>query len=425
MGNTEVSKWLQANRVINVSGTMTALGASIVAPEILDDVQQVCGMFVDMNALQARASQQIAKLCGAEGGFVSACAASGISLSIAGCMTGLDLGWADKLPDTNGLTKTAVVLLKGHSVTYGSQLPQLIRTVGATPIEVGAANHAEAHQLRHALEGNVAAAVWVVSHHTVQSGLLSFPTFVELCREKGVPVIVDAASEYDLKIFLSLGAQIAVYSAHKFLSGLTAGIVAGDLEIVRAGLMHQTMGIGRPMKVGKEGVVGTISALERWTKLDHRTLQAEEYRRLSVMRDGISSIPQLLVEEVPDPTGNPITRLRVSPLLDKTSVTAGQLALMLKESTPNVIVRDHHVDLGYFEIDPCNLVAGDELLVVEAFQKLSIRLSPAIVSVENQLGARYSAYDSDQIPSVDVAKVPWMLGKSVDRITFFQKWPEI
>ncbi|MEK9763741.1 MAG: hypothetical protein VW729_13755, partial [Deltaproteobacteria bacterium] len=74
---------------------------------------------------------------------------------------------------------------------------------------------------------------------------------------------------------------------------------------------------------------------------------------------------------------------------------------------------------------PCNLVPGDELLVVEAFQKLSVRLSPANVSVENQLGARYSAYDSDQIPSVDVAKVPWMLGKSVDRITFFQKWPEI
>jgi len=41
----------------------------------------------------------------------------------------------------------------------------------------------------------------------------------------GVPVIADLASEYDLRGFLAAGADVAIYSAHKFLGGPTAGIV--------------------------------------------------------------------------------------------------------------------------------------------------------------------------------------------------------
>ena len=53
-----------------------------------------------------------------------------------------------------------------------------------------------------------------------------------------VPVIVDAASEYDLKGFIAQGADIALYSSHKFLGGPTGGIVAalGDGSVRGVGV---------------------------------------------------------------------------------------------------------------------------------------------------------------------------------------------
>ncbi len=74
--------------IINVSGTMTALGASIVVPEAVRAVAEILPEFVEINDLQRKASAAIARLTGAEAGFVTASASSGITLAVAGCMTG-------------------------------------------------------------------------------------------------------------------------------------------------------------------------------------------------------------------------------------------------------------------------------------------------------------------------------------------------
>jgi D-glucosaminate-6-phosphate ammonia-lyase len=124
----------------------------------------------------------------------------------------------------------------------------------------------------------------VVSHHTVQFGLIPFEEFVAVAHAKGVPVIVDAASEYDLKRFIAGGADLALYSAHKFLGGLTAGIVAGKKALVRAAYF-QNGGIGRGMKVGKEGIVGAIAALEQWQQRDHAAIRARERGYLTLWRE--------------------------------------------------------------------------------------------------------------------------------------------
>ena len=55
-----IQEWLQQNSVINVSGTMTALGASMVLDEITCCVEESLGRFVEMAALQAEASRTIA-----------------------------------------------------------------------------------------------------------------------------------------------------------------------------------------------------------------------------------------------------------------------------------------------------------------------------------------------------------------------------
>ena len=53
--------------------------------------------------------------------------------------------------------------------------------------------------------------------------MIPLDTFVEIAHAKGVPVIVAGASEYDLKGFLAKGADVAIYSGHKFLGGRPQG----------------------------------------------------------------------------------------------------------------------------------------------------------------------------------------------------------
>ena len=133
--------------------------------------------------------------------------------------------------------------------------PVVSKDAGAQVVPVGQATDARPYQLAGGLTERSVAAVYVVSHHCVDYGQIALPAFVEICHERGVPVIVDAASEYDLRGFLAAGADLVVYSAHKFLGGPTAGLVAGRKELVRAAYL-QNHGIGRGMKVGKEEIIG-------------------------------------------------------------------------------------------------------------------------------------------------------------------------
>ncbi|MBF0277268.1 MAG: aminotransferase class V-fold PLP-dependent enzyme [SAR324 cluster bacterium] len=420
-----IQEWIIQNKLVNVSGTMTALGASLVPKEIAAAIEDSLDIFIDINALQAEASRVIAEMTGAEAGCISASTASGMCIGLAAAITGDNLLAAEKMPIAKS-PLDEVVLLRGHNVSYGGQVEQHIRMVGAEPVEIGTVNLVEPYQLRNAINERTVASLWVTSHHTVQSGMLDFGTFVEICHERKVPVIVDAASEYDLKIFIERGADIAIYSGHKFLSGPTTGILAGKLPIIRSAYYHQTCGIGRSMKVGKESIVGAIAALQRWKTMDHKKLHQLEYARLKTIHSALNEIRGLVVQENPDPTGNPITRLKVSIDPKISSMSIAKLSEFMKEGKPSVIVRDHHVDIGYFEIDPCNLNEGDAEIVVSRFREVQDELLKQIPVSQDQegLGPRFSCYNQDGIPSVDPDKVPWTFKKGRDRESVFRKWPK-
>ncbi len=349
--------------VVNVSGTMTALGASIVVPEAVRAVVGILPQFVEVNDLQRRASAVIARLCDSEAGFVTASAAAGITLAIAGCMTGADLARIERLPDAQGLRDEVAVQL-GHLVGYGAPIDQCIRLAGARVVPVGQATDARPYQLAGAIGPRTAAVLYVVSHHTVQYGQLTLEEVAEIAHAADVPVIVDAASEYDLRGFLARGADVAIYSAHKFLGGPTAGIVAGSKALVRAAFL-QNMGIGRGMKVGKEGVAGTIAALEAWETRDHSAVRAREAAHLRLWQERLVRWPGIAAHIVPDPTANPLSRLEVRIDPAQARITAWDLADALAAGSPPVIVRDHEIELGLFLLDPCNLHPGEEQVVAD------------------------------------------------------------
>jgi uncharacterized pyridoxal phosphate-dependent enzyme len=347
--------------VINVSGTMTSLGASIVVPEAIAAMSSILPQFVEINDLQRKASAVIARLTGAEAGFVTASCSAGISLAVAGAITGNNLLAIEKLPDVTP-EKNEVLVQMGHVVSYGAPVDQAIRLAGAKAVLIGQATSTHRFHMENAITESTAAAVYVVSHHVVDYGLLNLKEFVEIAHAKGVPVIVDAASEYDLRVFLEQGADIALYSGHKFLGGPTSGIVAGKKELVRNAFL-QNMGIGRGMKVGKESIFGAMAALEAWEMRDHTGIRERETGCLNLWKRMLDDRPGVTALIEPDPTKNPLDRLRVILKPEEAHITAWDLADALARGTPPIIVRDHEVEHQYFYLDPCNLHPGQEKIV--------------------------------------------------------------
>ena len=277
--------------IINVSGTMTGLGASIVVPEAIAATTAILPEFVEINDLHRLASRTIARLTGAEAGFVTASCSAGITVAVAACMTGADLGRIEQLPNPSGM-RARVPIMLGHMVGYGAPVEQAIRLAGATVVPFGQATEVRPYQLEAALDDNTACAVYVISHHCVGYGQLALDEFAAICRSRNVPVVVDAASEYDLRGFLAAGADLVCYSAHKFLGGPTAGIVTGRKDLVRAtfaamGAEPRIRFIDMP-----EGLAGRY---QYFTEARMERLRDVGYRRpFTSLEDGVRAYVKLL-----------------------------------------------------------------------------------------------------------------------------------
>jgi D-glucosaminate-6-phosphate ammonia-lyase len=119
------------------------------------------------------------------------------------------------------------------------------------------------------------------------------------------------------------------------------------------------------MKVGKEGIVGAIAALEAWALRDHAGMRAVETGYLELWRKRLDGRAGVTVAIEPDPTNNPLDRLKLSVDPNQARITAWELADALAAGDPPVIVRDHEVEHGFFYLDPCNLHPGEAEIVAD------------------------------------------------------------
>lgn len=354
--------------LINVSGTMTSLGASIASPEVASATAEAMGHFVLMHEAQEKASAAIAQATGAEAGCLTASASAGVTLSVAACMTGLDPARVQTLPFDPG-PRNEVIVQAGHLCGYGAPIEQAVALTGARVKSVGQSTVCADYQIDGAISEKTAAGLYVVSHHVVHYGQCPLSRFADLCHAANVPVVVDAASEYDLHGFLQAGADLVVYSGHKFLGGPTAGIIAGRRDLVRAAYL-QNIGIGRGMKIGKESILGTMAALESWGRRDHAAVRARETQALDLWAETLVGVTGVTARRVADPTGNPLERLQVEIDSGVLGVGAATVARILSERRPAIMVRDLEAELGYFQLDPCNLKDGHAQEVATALQEV-------------------------------------------------------
>ncbi|MCC9075764.1 aminotransferase class V-fold PLP-dependent enzyme [Litorilinea aerophila] len=378
----DLHKTLQLRRVINASGTLTAYGQSAVLPAAAEAACAAMSLFFEMDVLQARASALIARVTGAEAGMVTACASAGITLAVAACMTGTDPARIAQLPDTAGM-RDEVLLQMGHAVNYGAPVTQAVRLAGAQVRLVGTVNSTPAALLDTSFTDRTAAALFVVSHHTIQYGYVPLPRFVEIAHGHGVPVVVDAAAEeHMLPKLIATGADLVICSGHKHFRAPTSGLMAGRLDLIQAAYA-QNRGIGRGMKVGKEGIVGLMAALEAWEQGYHQAQQEAEQRRIRRMVERLRHLEGIQVREVwPEPDPYPIMRARVTVDPEGAGLNAMALSVLLADGDPTIKVRGHHVEEGYFLIDPFNLSDEEAEFIcerIEAIARLPLAEKQAIM----------------------------------------------
>jgi D-glucosaminate-6-phosphate ammonia-lyase len=342
---------LGVERVVNASGRMTALGVNTLTPDVLEAMSEAGQAYVDIDELQRAAGRAVAGLIGAEDAMLTTGAAAGVALMVAATIAGSDITRVQALPDPLD-APARIVIQAGHQVNFGAQVTQLIRMAGGTPVAVGSVNSVSKGHLQGALDKHTAAFMFVQSHHAVQKGMLSLAECIEICRDDGVPVLVDAAAEEDLNRFVSSGADLVTFSGGKAIGGPTSGIVAGRADLVEA-CRAQGVGIGRPMKIGKEGIAGLLSALTAYVDRDI----AAERSRCSALVDQILTGLDDAVEtrRLQDEAGRGIERAGV--VLDPQR--ARDLVAHLAAASPPVYPRGHLLNLGIVAFDPRPLADTD------------------------------------------------------------------
>ena len=302
----EVYKKLGIAPIINAQSWVTALGGSIMRPEVLQAMDDAASSFVDVKKLNLAAGEIVARSCGAERGLVTAGCSAAQVLMVAACMTGQSEQNVEQLPDTTGM-KNEVILFKGQRNRYDKAFV----TAGATLVEYGSEDYATADDLKNAINENTACIAYVVAPFEPKG--IGLEETIRVAHEHGVPVIVDAAAEVpprsNLSKFHKMGADMVAFSGGKGIGGpQSSGLLAGKADLMESVVMNSlnldssVAGIGRPMKVSKENIIGLVTALQLFTDSDEGAEWDGWQSKAEFVSERLTGITGLRVEIEDDPT---------------------------------------------------------------------------------------------------------------------------
>jgi len=389
---------LGVKRRINAAGTMTRLGGALMAPEVVAAMAAAARASVDIAELQAAASRTIARLTGAEAGMITTGAAAALTLGTAAAMTRWDVAKMAALPHAEGFAHE-VLIPRTHRTGYA----HAFAAAGARLIDIGHNDRGtgagvrglEGWEIEAALTPRTAAFAFSVNVENQRD----LPLVVEICRPRGIPVIVDAAAQLppkaNLRRFLELGADLVAFSGGKAIGGPQAsGILAGRKDLVGAALVQQIdmdvspatwsppdlidraamkgvphHGLGRGFKAGKEEIVGLLAALERFVGADDEAANAQLETRLAAIAralDGLAGVtPRLVPARV---TGRvPVLELAIDP--EGAGTDAVALGAKLQQGDPPVHLSERYLTRGVLTVDPQALQAEDDAALAGAVRR--------------------------------------------------------
>lgn len=396
-GVSGVYERLGVRRIVNAKGPSTRLSGGPMRPEVVAAMAEAARSCVDMLELHAAAARRLAALTGAESGLVTAGAAAALLLGAAACASGLDPAAMARLPETAGGRDRAVMVRSQRN-----QYDHAVRAAGLAIVEVGLPDRlagagcrdAEPWEIEAAIDARTACVLWVADP-------LARPALrevVAVARRRGVPVLVDAAGQLppssNLRRFLEEGADLVAFSGGKAIGGPQAsGLLLGRRDLVAAAALQMLdmdyppggfrpdpafvplerlrglppHGIGRPAKVGKEQIVGLLTALELFLAEDEATRRAPWLEAVEGLAAGLADLPGVAIEprlEVPVPE----LALALDPA--RARMDARRLFAALLAGEPAVHADPEELDRGRVVLRPSCLLPGDAELVLARLRAL-------------------------------------------------------
>ena len=350
----------QLTPVINASGRMTALGVSTPRPEVVEAVTTGMNHYFEMKDLVDKTGVYIAQLLEVEAATVVSCASAGIAQSVAAMLV-QDRPWLLENLHTTPIENNEIVLPKGHNVNFGAPVGTMVALGGGRVVEAGYANECSADQLAAAITPRTAAILYIKSHHSVQKSMLSVEQAVVVARKHNLPLIVDAAAEEDLHVYYRAGADLVIYSGAKAIEGPTSGLVIGKQQYVEW-VKRQSGGIGRAMKVGKEGILGLTCAIEHYLSAS-KTTGAEMVARMTPFIDELNRLNGVTARVVWDAAGRDIARAEIKFDESVTGIATGELVSALKRGEYAIYFRGYKANEGIIEAD-VRSVTEDQLAII-------------------------------------------------------------
>jgi L-seryl-tRNA(Ser) seleniumtransferase len=285
--------------VINACGIYTDLGGTVFSPRVWQAMQEINQGFVRMVDLLDRSGEMLAALVGAEAARVVPGASAAITLGTAACIAGKDGHSWEQLPDTTGL-KSEVLIQKAHRYKYD----RMVRIAGGRLIEVGTTFATTAAGLEKAISARTAA-IMFPAHLDGRPGTLTLRDLSAIARRHAVPLLVDAAyMNYPTSImhaYLDAGADLLCFSAKYFWGPNSGGFICGRRDLIEAvaGIdftryeSGKYLTFGRPFKLDRHTIVGTVAALEEWFAMDHAARWVSYKEKVAAMREQLSDVKDI------------------------------------------------------------------------------------------------------------------------------------
>jgi uncharacterized pyridoxal phosphate-dependent enzyme len=292
---------LGVKTVINCRGTWTYLSGSLEFPEVRQAQMEASNYFVNMFDLQRAVGRRLSELTGAESGIVTSGAAGAMAASTAACIAGTNDKYIWQLPDTTGL-KHEVIMVGGRSA-----FDSAIRLVGGKLVLVYSPE-----ELANAINENTAMIYTTDLGEKLQKELA-------FAKDHKIPMLLDDAAGIppadNAKLYAKMGIDLYCFSGGKGLSGpQCSGLLLGRKDLIEAALMNcnpREGAVCRPMKVGKEEIVGCLTALETWLKIDLKKINAEWTGRVERIRKLVDTVPGVRTDIYTPDDGNRYPTLRV------------------------------------------------------------------------------------------------------------------
>jgi seryl-tRNA(Sec) selenium transferase len=298
LGSTgDIYAELGVTPLININGTVTVIGGSVMPPEVIELIRQGNEHFVLIDDLEIAAGKFIAKLCKSPAGYtglVTAGAAAALVVGYAAMMTEDLEPRLRAIPDVSDFPRNEVIIQKSHRYPFDHQ----IRQTGAKLVEV---------ETREEMIAAINPKTVAIHFTNILSdkGKVSGPETVAIAKEHNLYTFNDAAADVPpverLWEYPGVGFDMVAFSGGKDIRGpQAAGVLIGKEDLIHYALLNmspQEDRIGRCCKVGKETIFGMLKALEIFVNQDYEAALRKYDEQAQVITDavkkfGVTALPR-------------------------------------------------------------------------------------------------------------------------------------